>query len=50
MKKIIGFIACASLLTACSPIDSLKPFDQQQAAIWVKENYALKSTQQCNKN
>lgn len=44
--KRFRFLFCAVLLSACSPVDSLKPFDQQQAAILLQENHTLKPARQ----
>lgn len=49
MKKIIfltGATTLVTILSACSPIDSLKPFDQKQAAKLFEENYTPKPAQQ----
>lgn len=47
MKKICLFIL-ATLLAACSSIDSLKPFDQEQAAKLL-ENQKSSSLSQSSK-
>lgn len=41
MEKYLRWIvSCGALtLSACSPVNSLKPFDQQQAALVLQQNY-----------
>lgn len=49
MTTIIRFtltFASISLLCACSTVDSLKPFDHEQAAHILKQNYVSKPTRQ----
>ncbi|RDI42448.1 hypothetical protein [Aquicella lusitana] len=49
MKKssiFVGSLSLFSLLSACSPIDSLKPFDQQQAAILMQQRGAATPSKQ----
>lgn len=49
MKKITRLIitsASVSLLSACSPVDSLKPFDHEQAAHILRQNFTAKPTRE----
>ena len=48
MKKIILCVCVTSIMsmTGCSPIDSLKPFDEKQAALLFDEHYTPKPAQQ----
>lgn len=45
MKKLFAIIASFAL-SACSPIDSLSPFDAEQAKTLVRENLCTRPTQQ----
>lgn len=47
MKKILfSFSLIALTTTACSPVDSTKPFDQKQAAAVLCQNYVTKPARQ----
>lgn len=46
MKRIVSSTLISISLTACSPIDSVHPFDNQQAANLIKEWYVKKPAQQ----
>lgn len=48
MKRIIipTLSMICTLVTACSPVDSVRPFNQEQAAFLLKENHTFKPSQQ----
>ena len=48
MEKFLRWIAACSLvcLSACSPVNSLTPFDQTQAALILQQNYTPKPAKQ----
>lgn len=48
MKKLflLSAITFAAALSACSPVDSLKPFDQEQAVKVIRQNMTSKPAQQ----
>lgn len=46
IKNGLVFSTLVTMLTACSPIDSVHPFDQNQAAILLKQFYVSKPTQE----
>lgn len=46
MKKIILTCALAIILSACSPVDSMRPFDNQQAANLLKQHLNVVPTKQ----
>lgn len=47
MKWKYGFVLALSLvLASCSDVDSVRPFDKKQAAVYLKQNRIFKPTQQ----
>lgn len=46
MKKIFSLLSITTFLSACSPIDSMRPFDAEQARIWIESTFVSKPAQQ----
>ncbi len=43
MRNLILIVVILPLASACSPIDSTRPFDQQEAATLVHSMYGIKA-------